>query len=163
NRGRSAHPVSRHLLCFLVAKACVCFTASFALGEITKGKTFLACILAVLCFVTVPSSGRALAETPTDEGKGEDFKGKTVEMKDKGDFSILLEFSAGKEVIATTKGTKETDVNLFIYDEGKKEVGKDTSPGPICEVKFTPKNDGKYKLRVTNSGGTNKVTLEVKV
>jgi hypothetical protein len=99
----------------------------------------------------------------TDEGKGAEFKGKTVEMKDKGDFAILLACPAGKEVIATTKGEKETDVHLFVYDQDKKEVGKDTSPGPKCEVKFTPAKDGKFKFVVRNSGGTNKVTLEVKV
>jgi len=60
-------------------------------------------------------------------------------LKDKGAFAILLELPAGKEVTATTKGTKQTDVHLFVYDADKKEVGKDTSPGPICEVKFTPK------------------------
>jgi hypothetical protein len=43
-------------------------------------------------------------------------------------------------------------------------VGKDTSPGPKCEVKFTPAQDGKFKLFVRNLGpGANKVTLEVKV
>jgi hypothetical protein len=135
----------------------------FTVGATLMGKKFLACVLAILCFLTLTFSGRALEEKPTDEGKGADFKGKTVEMKDKGEFAILLEFSAGKEVIATTNGDKETDVNLYVYDESKKEVGKDTSPGPKCEVKFTPKKDGKYKLLVTNTGGTNKVTLEVKV
>jgi hypothetical protein len=101
--------------------------------------------LAVLCGV------RAAEVKPTDEGKGEAFKGKTVEMKDKGDFAVILAFPAGKEVTATTKGDKETDVHLFVYDQDKKEVGKDTSPGP------------KFKLLVRNSGGDNKVTLEVKV
>jgi hypothetical protein len=115
------------------------------------------CALAVLCGV------RAEEVKPTDEGQGSEFKGKTVEMKDKGEFAVLLAFSAGKEVTATTKGDKETDVHLFVYDEDNKEVGKDTSPGPKCEVKFTPAKDGKFKLLVRNSGGTNKVTLEVKV
>jgi lipoate-protein ligase A len=99
----------------------------------------------------------------TDEGKGAEFKGKTVEMKDKGEFAILLAFKAGKDVIATTNGDKETDVHLFVYNENKKEVGKDTSPGPKCEVKFTPTKDAKFKLVVRNSGGANKVTLEVKI
>jgi hypothetical protein len=122
--------------------------------------------LGVWC-VTQPAGVRAddlKAEdvAATDEGKGAEFKAKTVEMKDKGDFAILLAFSAGKEVIATTKGDKETDVHLFVYDENKKEVGKDTSPGPKCEVKFTPAKDGKFKFVVRNSGGANKVTLEVK-
>jgi hypothetical protein len=119
--------------------------------------------LAALFALVVLCGVRAGDAKPADEGKGADFKGKTVEMKDKGEFAILLAFSAGKEVTATTKGAKETDVNLFVYDENKKEVGKDTSPGPKCEVKFTPAKDGKYKLLARNSGGTNKVTLEVKV
>jgi len=55
-------------------------------------------------------------------------------------------------------------VHLFIYSKDKKEVGKDTSPGPKCEVKFTPAKDGKFKLLVRNLGpGSNKVTLEVTV
>jgi hypothetical protein len=119
--------------------------------------------LAALFALVVLCGVRAADVEPTDEGKGAEFKGKTVEMKDKGEFAVLLAFSTGKEVTATTKGDKETDVHLFIYDEDKKEVGKDTSPGPKCEVKFTPSKEGKFKLLVSNSGGTNKVTLEVKV
>ena len=114
--------------------------------------------LAVLCSV------RAEDVKPTDEGKGADFKGKAVEIKEKGEVAILLSFTAGKEVVATTKGDKETDVHLFVYGEDGKEVGKDTSPGPKCEVKFKPAQDGKYKLLVRNLGpGANKVTLEVKI
>ena len=119
--------------------------------------------LTALFLLAVLGSVRAQDVKPTDEGKGTEFKGKTVAMKDKGEFAILLTFSAGKEVTATTKGDKETDVHLFVYDPNMKEVGKDTSPGPKCEVKFTPAKDGKYKLLVRNSGGPNKVTLEVKV
>jgi hypothetical protein len=118
---------------------------------------------AALFTLTVVWAARAEDVKATDEGKGADFKGKSVEMKDKDEFAILLAFSAGKEVVVTTKGDKETDVHLFVYDEDKKEVGKDTSPGPKCEVKFTPAKDGKYKLLVHNSGGANKVTLEAKV
>jgi hypothetical protein len=114
--------------------------------------------LAVLCGV------RADDVKPSDEGKAAEFKGKAFDLKAKGETAILLTCTAGKEVIATTKGEKETDVHLFIYDANKKEVGKDTSPGPKCEVKFTPKKDGKFRLLVRNLGpGANKVTLEVKV
>ena len=119
--------------------------------------------LAALLALAVVCGALAEEVKPTDEGQGAEFKGKTVEMKDKGEFAVLLAFPAGKEVTATTRGEKETDVHLFVYDEGKKEVGKDTSPGPKCEVKFTPAKDGKFKLLVRNAGGTNKVTLEVKV
>lgn len=113
--------------------------------------------LAMVCFA------RSDDAKPTDEGKAAAFKGKTVEMADKAQFAITLDVTAGQEVVATTSGTKETDVHLFVYDAGNKELGKDTSPGPKCEVKFTPAKDGKVKFVVHNSGGTNKVTLEVKV
>jgi hypothetical protein len=120
--------------------------------------------LAILFTLVVLGTVRADDVQPTDEGKAAEFKGKSFDLKAKGEAAILLTCPAGKEVTATTKGEKETDVHLFIYDEDKKEVGKDTSPGPKCEVKFTPAKDGKFKLLVRNLGpGENKVTLEVKV
>jgi hypothetical protein len=132
-----------------------------------KVKNWLACVLAVACVMVALSAAAAREDKsddkPTDGGKGSAFKSKVYEMKDKGEVAVVLSFAAGKEVTVTTNGDKETDVNLFIYDGAKKEVGKDTSPGPKCEVKFTPKKAGKFKLLVKNSGGANKVTLEVKV
>jgi hypothetical protein len=119
--------------------------------------------LAVLFTFAALCGVRADDVKPTDEGKAADFKGKTFDMKEKSEAAILLTCTAGKEVTATTKGEKETDVHLFVYADDK-EVGKDTSPGPKCEVKFTPAKDGKFKLLVSNLGpGANKVTLEVKV
>jgi hypothetical protein len=126
-------------------------------------KNWIVSVLASLFALAALCAARAADVKPTDAGKAENFKGKTVEMKDKGEFAVILSCPAGKEVIATTKGEKETDVNLFVFDASQKEVGKDTSPGPKCEVKFTPAKAGKYKLLVTNTGGANKVTLEVKV
>ena len=119
--------------------------------------------LAVLFTLIVLSGARGGDVKPTDEGKAAEFKGKTFDLKEKGEAAILLTCTAGKQITATTKGEKETDVHLFIYTEDKKEVGKDTSPGPKCEVKFTPAKDGKFKFLVRNRGpGANKVTLEVK-
>jgi hypothetical protein len=127
------------------------------------GKNWQVCALATLFMLAVLSGGWAGDVKPSDEGKVADFKGKTFDLKEKGEAAILLTCTAGKEVIATTKGEKETDVHLFIYADDKKEVGKDVSPGPKCEVKFTPAKDGKFKLLVRNLGpGANKVTLEVK-
>jgi uncharacterized cupredoxin-like copper-binding protein len=100
---------------------------------------------------------------PTDLGKGAQFKGKKIEMKDGGEVAYLLSFKAGKEFEATTDGTKNTDVNLYVYDEAGKEVGKDDSPGPKSSVKVTPTRDGKYKFVIKNAGGNNTVTFEVKV
>ena len=99
----------------------------------------------------------------TDLGNGADFKGKTIEMKDKGEVAYVLSFKAGKEFEATTDATKNTDVNLYVYDNAGKQVGKDDSPGPKCSVKVTPAKDGKYKFVLKNTGGDNTVTFAVKV
>jgi hypothetical protein len=122
------------------------------------------CALAALVALAALCGARRDDVEATDEGKAADFKGKTFDMKEKGEAAILLSFTAGKAVTATTKGEKETDVHLFVYDENKKEIGKDITPGPKCEVKFTPAKDGQFKLLVRNLGpGENKVTLEIKV
>ncbi len=99
----------------------------------------------------------------TNLGTGAQFKGKKIEMKDKGEVAYLLSFTVGKEFEATTDGTKNTDVHLYVYDAAGKEVGKDDSPGPKCSVKVTPPKDGKYKFVNKNAGGGNTVTFEVKV
>ena len=100
---------------------------------------------------------------PTDLGKGAEFKGEKIEMKDKGAVAYVLSFTAGKEFEATTDGTRNTDVHLYVYDEAGKEVGKDDSPGPKCSVKVTPAKDGKYKFVIKNAGGGNTVTFEIRV
>jgi hypothetical protein len=129
-----------------------------------KVKNWATCVLAIACVITASAAAMAREEKAADEGKGSAFKSKAYEMKEKGEVAVLLTFAAGKEVTVTTNGEKETDVHLFITDGDKKEIGKDTSPGPKCEVKFTPKKDGTFKLLVKNNGpGANKVTLAVKV
>jgi hypothetical protein len=100
---------------------------------------------------------------PRDLGKGAAFNGKTIEMRDKGEVVYLLSFTAGKEFEATTDGLKNTDVHLFVYDSAGGEVGKDDTPGPKCSVKVTPREDGRYKFVIRNSGGANTVTFKVKV
>jgi hypothetical protein len=124
---------------------------------------WLSALTAVFALVVV-CGVRGDDAKPSDEGKAAEFKGKSFDINEKGEIAILLTCEAGKEVTATTKGEKKTDVHLFIYSEDKKEVGKDTSPGPKCEVKFTPATEGKFKFVVRNQGpGANKVTLEAKV
>ena len=116
---------------------------------------------AVLALTTVCSAQEHLKTT--NLGKGSEFKGKKIEMKDKGEVAYVLSFKAGKEFEATTDGTKNTDVNLYVYDGAGKEVGKDDSPGPKSSVKVTPEKDGKYKFVITNTGGENTVTFKVTV
>jgi hypothetical protein len=129
-----------------------------------KVKNWVACVMAVACLMVASGAAFARDDEPTDEGKGSAFKSKAYEMKEKGEVAVLLTFAAGNAVTVTTDGEEKTDVHLYIYDSDKKEVDKDTSPGPKCEVKFTPNKDGKFKLLVKNNGpGANKVTLKVKV
>ena len=101
----------------------------------------------------------------TNLGNGGQFEGTTIKMKDKGKVAYVLSFKAGKEFEATSDGTNNTDVNLYVYDQGRprKEVGKDDSPGPKCSVKLTPDKDGRYKFVITNSGGENTVAFKVTV
>ena len=129
-----------------------------------KVKYWVASALALACTMAASGVAATLDDKPTDGSKGSAFKSAVFEMKQKAEVAVLLTCVAGREVIVTTNGDKETDVNLFIHDADKNEVGKDTSPGPKCEVKFTPKTEGTYKLLVKNKGpGPNNVTLAVKV
>src|SRR6201998_3152735 len=95
------------------------------------------------------------AQEPTNLGDGQAFKGKSIEMKDKGEAAFLLSFPAGKAFEATTDATKNTDVHLYVYDSTGKEAGKDDSPGPKCSVKITPAKEGAYTVVFNNAGGDN--------
>jgi hypothetical protein len=117
----------------------------------------------VFMFGLVALSGAREHGKSSDLGNGADFKGKKIEMKDKGKVAYVLSFKAGKEFEATTDASKNTDVNLYVYNEAGKQVGKDDSPGPKSSVKVTPPKDGKYKFVIKNTGGDNTVTFAVKV
>jgi hypothetical protein len=124
--------------------------------------TRLVTAAAVVSALATVCSGQEHVKT-TNLGSGAQFKGTAVQMKNKGEVAYLLSFKAGKEFEATTDGTKNTDVNLFVYDEAGKQVGKDDSPGPKSSVKVTPDKDGNYKFVITNTGGQNTVTFKVAV
>jgi hypothetical protein len=127
-------------------------------------KNWGACVLAALFGVVVICGAPAQGNKPFDEGKAEEFKGKTFDIKDKGEAAILLTFPAGKKASVTLRGEKKTDVHLFVYDVNKKIVAKDDSPGPNCDVDFTPKKDGRFTLVIRNLGpGANRVPLKVEV
>ena len=121
------------------------------------GSAALVALAALLC------GARAEAKQ-AEGGKAEYFKSKAFDLKEKGKSAITLTFPAGKEVSVTVRSDKKTDVNLFVYDAAKKVVAKDDSPGPSCDLKFTPKEAGKYTLEIVNLGpGENRSTLEVKI
>jgi hypothetical protein len=125
-------------------------------------KSWQACVALALFGLVLLRGVRAEDAKPTDEGKAEDFKGKTYDVKEKGEVSIVLAFPAGKKATVTIKSEKKSDINLYVYDANKKEVAKDDSPGPDCDLNFTPKEAGKYTLVIKNLGpGDNKSALKV--
>ena len=117
---------------------------------------------AFVALVALVSGVWAEETKPVDAGKAEEFKGKTFDVKEKGKAVIALTFPAGKEATVTVRGEKKTDVHLFVFDAAKKVVAKDDSPGPSCDLTFTPKEAGPYTLEVSNLGpGDNRSTLKV--
>ena len=45
---------------------------------------------------------------------------------------------------------KDSDVDLFVYDENGKEVVKDVGESKNCHVTFTPDKTQTYKIEVQN-------------
>jgi hypothetical protein len=126
------------------------------------GKSWRVSALAALFTLVVLCGARADEDKPIDGGKAEEFKPKAFDLKEKGRVKVILEFAEGKKASVTVRSDKETDVNLFVYDEDKKLVEKDDSPGPNCDLTFTPKKAGKYLLEIVNKGpGANRSTLKV--
>jgi hypothetical protein len=133
-------------------------------GIAMEGKSLRVVVLAIVCGLVVVCGGRSEDVKPTDEGKAAEFKGKSFDIKEKGEAAILLAFEAGTRVTVTVTSDKKSDVNLFVYDAAKKQIAKDDSPGPNCELSFTPKEDGKLTLVVRNQGpGENRSTLRVRI
>ncbi len=127
------------------------------------GKSWWVCVPAALVALAVLLHGAQVqgGKDKDDLGNAEEFKGKTFELKEKGKASVTLLFPSGKEATITVRSEKKSDVNLFIY-AGKKLIDKDDSPGPSCDLKFTPKESGKYTLVIENLGpGENSCTLKV--
>jgi hypothetical protein len=122
-----------------------------------------ASVLAVWCVCVLLCGTRAADEpTPKDYGKAEKFKGKTFDVKEKGQVAFILSFPAGRKATVTVKSKGKPDVNLFVWDADKKEVAKDDSPGPDCELNFTPETAGKFTLVIKNLGpGDTKSTVKV--
>jgi hypothetical protein len=119
---------------------------------------------AFVALVALASGVRAEETKPVDAGKAEEFKGKTFNVMEKGKAVIALTFPAGKEATVTVRGEKKTDVHLFVFDAAKKVVAKDDSPGPNCDVKFTPKEAGTYTFEIRNLGpGDNRCAFKVEL
>jgi hypothetical protein len=128
-----------------------------------QGKVWQLCApLALVAVGALLCGARAQEAKAIDGGNAEEFKPKTFDLKPKDRAAITLTFPAGKQATVTVRSEKKTDVHLFVYDAAKKVVAKDDSPGPSCDLTFTPKKAGPYTLEVRNLGpGDNRSTLKV--
>ena len=70
------------------------------------GKSWRVSVLVFLFGLVVLYGTRAADDKPTDEGKAEDFKGKSFDLKEKGEAGIILAFTGGKKATVTVKVTK---------------------------------------------------------
>jgi hypothetical protein len=100
---------------------------------------------------------------------GEKTDGHTFELKPKQIHQMYLCFDADKEVAFQVRSEKESDVDLFVFDQENKLVAKDDAISKDCNAKFTPSKMQFYRIVVANLGpGDNKSKLtytgaEVKV
>jgi hypothetical protein len=123
------------------------------------GLLVIVIVLAMVAFSDQAQGGKATAG-----GKAEDFKSKAFDIKEKDKAAISLTFPAGKEATVTVRSDKKTDIHLFVYDAAKKLVAKDDSPGPSCDITFTPKETAPFTLEIRNLGpGDNRSTLKVHI
>jgi hypothetical protein len=127
-----------------------------------NAKCWLICALVAMMAFVVPCGMRAEDDKPKDDGKAEEFKGKTFDLAEGKTGKVVLIFPAGKKFKLTVKSEKDTDVNLFIKNAKGKVKAKDDSPGPSCDLDFTSKKGGTYTIEVVNLGkGAKKSTLKV--
>jgi hypothetical protein len=95
-----------------------------------------------------------------DEGKLDAFKGKKLDVKEKGEATFTLSFPGDQDVFIHVTSEKKSDINLYVYDAAKKEIVKDDSPGPECKVAFKLKSPQKLTVVVRNKGpGDNSSTV----
>lgn len=71
-----------------------------------------------------------------------------------GDTQILSNVTFDAETLAVVRGVGEGNGNLdlYVYDENGKEIGKDIAPGNRPEVKWNPERRGSFKLTFKNVG-----------
>jgi len=63
-----------------------------------------------------------------------------------------LEFKAGEKAGVVVIGDDAADLDLFIYDENGHRIGQDDDMTSRCVVEWTPKWQGKFKIKVSNQG-----------
>jgi len=137
-------------------------------GSTMSGKFGRIGLLASLFALVVLCSTPAQEIKSTDEGKAGDYKGKSYDVKEKGDFAITLTFDSGTKATVTAKGDKKGDLSVAVYpgdtvNKDSKAVGKSDKAGQEATVTFNVDKSGKHTIVVHNAGDANKVSLKVDV
>ncbi|MBP5670914.1 MAG: hypothetical protein J6X49_00865 [Victivallales bacterium] len=61
-------------------------------------------------------------------------------------------FTAGKTALVIVSGDKDTDLDLYIYDENDNLIEKDEDGSDQCVVTWTPRWTGRFTIKVVNRG-----------
>ena len=69
-------------------------------------------------------------------------------------------FYGGQTARVSVSGDRDTDLDLYVYDEFGNLIASDTDLSDQCVVGFTPRWTGKFVIRVVNRGGVyNRYTI----
>lgn len=75
-----------------------------------------------------------------------------TDVKAFGTDVITLRFKGGENAVVTISGDGDTDLDLFVYDENGTLIASDTGGSDNCRVRFFPKKNGIFKIKVKNLG-----------
>jgi hypothetical protein len=64
----------------------------------------------------------------------------------------VITFYGGQVARVAVVGDGDTDVDLYVYDEGGHEIARDDDRSAECLVQFTPRWTGSFRVRVVNNG-----------
>jgi hypothetical protein len=64
----------------------------------------------------------------------------------------VVRFAGGELAMVVVQGDGDTDLDLYVYDENGRLVGKDVGPSDFCVVTWIPRRAGTFTIRVVNLG-----------
>ncbi len=83
-----------------------------------------------------------------------------TEVKAFGTDVITVQFRGAESAVVGISGDGDTDLDLYVYDENGNLVASDTGGADDCKVRFYPKRNGVFKIKIKNLGNVyNRYTL----
>lgn len=90
--------------------------------------------------------------TPDTKGALGGPKRATTEVKAYSTDVITVQFRGGENAVVGVSGDGDTDLDLYVYDENGNLVASDTNGSDDCKVRFYPKRNGTFRIKVKNLG-----------